>query len=116
MNYSNSSFQSQDLKSHPMRAISKSFTVNLPLFQETKKKINYENLSDFDAIFIIKSSDPDQMEVREELVEIPKGTKAKIQLKFSQVDQEIQKNYYLYIDRDGTEWECIEIVAVYSNN
>ena len=105
---------SESEKNHPLRSVGKSFTINLTICQENRKKINYENLSDNDSNFILTSSHPEFMAVRDAIIEIPKGTKSKIQLRFSSVFETQTSNYYLYIDRDGEEWECIEIIANYS--
>lgn len=101
-------------KNHPLRSVDKSFNINLTIGQENRKKINYENLSDNDSNFILTSSHPEFMAVRDAIIEVPKGTKSKIQLRFSSVFEPQTSSYYLYIDRDGEEWECIEIIANYS--
>ena len=96
-----------------MRKIDKSYNVRLPLAEEAKKKITYQNISDSDATFCIESSHPDFMSIKEPELLIEKGKKGKIQLRFAPVFNEDEKKYYLYVDKDGEPWECVEIIAEY---
>jgi hypothetical protein len=98
---------------HPKRNVDKSFTVKLPLASESKKKITYQNDSDSDAVFVVESSNPDFMSIKEPQINIEKGKKGKIQLRFEPVYNDEEKKYYLYVDRNGEPWECIEIIAEY---
>ena len=90
--------------------------MSLPLAVETKKKITYQNLSDADASFVVESSNPDFMDVKESEISIKKGMKGKIKLRFAPVFNDEEKKYYLYINRNGQPWECIEIIAEYQDN
>ena len=98
---------------HPLRKVDKSYNVKLPLAEESKKKITYQNMSQADAVFAVESSHPDFMSIKEEEMIIEKGKKAKIQLRFAPIFNDEEKKFYLYIDRDGEPWECIEIIAEY---
>lgn len=103
----------EDEVEHPLRTVDKSYNVKLPLAEETKKKITYQNMSDNDAIFTIVSSHPDFMNIKENEVSIEKGKKGKIQLRFAPIFNDEEKKFYLYIDKDDKPWECIEIIAEY---
>jgi hypothetical protein len=105
-------FEDQE-ENHPVRKVDKSFPVSLPLGEENRKKITYENNSSDDATFFIKSSHPELMSVKDEELVIRKAVKEKIQLRFAPMIEECEKKYYLYIDKDSSPWECIEIVAQY---
>ena len=98
---------------HPLRKVDKSYNVKLPLAEESKKKITYQNMSNADAVFAIESSHPDFMNVKEEEITIEKGKKGKIQLRFAPIFNDEEKKFYLYVDKDGEPWECIEIIAEY---
>ena len=119
--YDASDFEEEDPleeaeKVHPLREVNKSYNVSLPLAVETKKKITYQNLSDADASFVVESSNPDFMDVKESEISIKKGMKGKIKLRFAPVFNDEEKKYYLYINRNGQPWECIEIIAEYQDN
>ena len=98
---------------HPLHPVDKSFPVVLSLGEECRKKITYENASSSDAFFIIKSSEPELMSIKNEEMLIKRSQKDKIQLIFAPLLNECEKNYYLYINKDNSPWECIEIIAQY---
>lgn len=100
-------------ETHPLRKVDKSYPVNLPLGEETRKKITYENLSNEDTEFSIKTSHPDYMSIKEEYLMIRKNAKEKIQLRFAPIFTESERKFYIYIDKNSAPWECIEIVAEY---
>ena len=117
-NYSEGNQEEYDQEfeeTHPLRPINKSFEINLKVGTESKKKITYENISENNSQFIIKSSNPSLMSLKDEDLQINKGVKEKIQLIFAPIDSECVKKFYLYIDKDDEQWECLEIVVNYSN-
>ncbi|OMJ77792.1 hypothetical protein SteCoe_22542 [Stentor coeruleus] len=111
--YNESDFE-DDQGQHPLRPVDKSYNVQLPLNEECKKKITYQNIGDNAATFFIESSDPDYMSIKETEIYIEKGKKEKIQLRFAPMVSNDEKKFYLYIDRNGEPWECIEIVTEYT--
>lgn len=106
-------FEDQEEEVHPLRKVDKSYPVTLPLGQEVRKKITYENMSKEDTEFTITTSHPDYMSVKEDTLLIEKDRKEKIQLRFAPIFTENEKKYYIYIDKGSVPWECIEIVAQY---
>ncbi|CAG9334372.1 unnamed protein product [Blepharisma stoltei] len=98
---------------HPKREVTKSYNVDIPVGMPAKKKITYQNVNSNDSEFFILSSHPEFMAVKDEYVTIKRGMKEKFQLKFEPVDEPGERTYYLYIDRDGEPWECIQIKAEY---
>lgn len=108
--YNDADFE-EDHSQHPLRPIDKSYNVQLPLNEECKKKITYQNIGDNPATFFIESSHPDDMNIKETEIYIEKGKKGKIQLRFAPMMNSDEKRFYLYIDRNGKPWECIEIVT-----
>ena len=100
-------------QNHPLRPVDKSFPVSLFLGEECRKKISYENTSPSEALFTIKSSDPDLMSIKNEEILIKPSQKDKIQLSFAPLLNECEKKFYLYINKNNSPWECIEIVAQY---
>lgn len=117
-NYSEENQEEYDQEfeeTHPLRPINKSFEINLKVGVESRKKITYENISENDSKFIIKSSNPSLMFLKDEVLQINKGIKEKIQLIFTPIDSECEKKFYLYIEKDNEEWECLEIVVNYTN-
>ena len=106
-------FEENEEQHHPLRPADKSFPVTLILGEECRKKITYENASSSDALFIIKSSHPELMSIKDEEILIKRSTKDKIQLRFAPLLNECEKKYYIYITKDNLPWECIEIVATY---
>lgn len=111
--YEDSDFEEE--QAHPIRPIDKSYNVKLPIGEESKKKITYQNMGDSNATFLIGSSHPEYMSVKEADLHIEKGKKGKIQLRFAPMMNADEKKYYLYVDRNGQPWECIEIVAEYED-
>ncbi|OMJ75195.1 hypothetical protein SteCoe_25707 [Stentor coeruleus] len=111
--YEDSDFEEE--QAHPLRPIDKSYNVKLPLGEESKKKITYQNMSDSSSTFLIESSHPDYMSVKDSDLHIEKGKKGKIQLRFAPMMNADEKKYYLYVDRNGQPWECIEIIAEYED-
>ncbi|OMJ81809.1 hypothetical protein SteCoe_17628 [Stentor coeruleus] len=111
--YEDSDFEEE--QAHPLRPVDKSYNVKLPLGEESKKKITYQNMGDSNGTFLIESSHPDYMSVKEPDLHIEKGKKGKIQLRFAPMMNADEKKYYLYVDRNGQPWECIEIVAEYED-
>ena len=98
---------------HPIRAVTKSYDVTIPMGKYTNKKITYVNASDQTANFTLASSHPTEMEVREAALTIEPGAKGALKLQFNPVYEEITKHYYLYVDRDGQPWECFEFVITF---
>jgi hypothetical protein len=98
---------------HPIRAVTKSYDVTIPMGKYTNKKITYVNASDQIANFTLVSSNPTEMEVREAALTIEPGEKGALKLQFNPVYEEITKHYYLYVDRDGQPWECFEFVITF---
>ncbi|CAG9314682.1 unnamed protein product [Blepharisma stoltei] len=98
---------------HPKREVTKSYDVSIEITETVNKKITYQNQTDCDSKFFIVSSHPDLMEVKDETLEIIKGQRGKIQLIFKPIYENTKNSYYLYIDKDGEPWECIQINAQY---
>lgn len=98
---------------HPIREVTKSYDVTIPMGKYTNKKITYVNASDQIANFTLVSSHPTEMEVREAALTIEPGAKGALKLQFNPVYEEITKHYYLYVDRDSQPWECFEFVITF---
>lgn len=54
------------------------------------------------------------MTIKEDEVTIKEGAKGKFQLKFAPFMYKDEKAYYLYVDREGEPWECIQVIATYT--
>jgi hypothetical protein len=63
--------------------------------------------------FVLKSSDPANMIVKEKYVEIPAGMSGKLQLRFPPIHKNIEKVYYLNVDNKGKQWECFKFIVLY---
>eukprot|EP00359_Climacostomum_virens_P002697 CAMPEP_0204904116 /NCGR_PEP_ID=MMETSP1397-20131031/4671_1 /ASSEMBLY_ACC=CAM_ASM_000891 /TAXON_ID=49980 /ORGANISM="Climacostomum Climacostomum virens, Strain Stock W-24" /LENGTH=561 /DNA_ID=CAMNT_0052072853 /DNA_START=65 /DNA_END=1750 /DNA_ORIENTATION=+ len=95
------------------KKVTKSYSIKINLSQLVHKKIPYTNEESEDRVYEIKSSDPDLMDVKESVVEMPAGSHGKFKLTFAPVDEEMQKTFYLYVTSYGEVKECIEIKTKY---
>jgi len=97
------------------REVTKQFELQLKVGVDSSKKITYENKQDEAAVYMLTSSDPDIMEVKEPEVEIAGHDKGKFQLRFFAVDSPQTFIIYLYVDENDSPVECIEITAKFSD-
>jgi hypothetical protein len=107
-------YESEFDEEAPEREVTKTYEINLPINKTSSKKIPYLNKSDQDCEFTLLSSDPTGMNTKEATVLIPAQEKGKFQLKFAPQDTPCERRYLLYVDRNGEEWECMELIARYS--
>jgi len=110
--YASADFESEP--SHPLRPVTKSYTVEIPMGKYTNKKIAYVNSAPSKANFTLISSNPQEMQVKEASVSIEAGEKTPLKLQFNPVYEECEKTFYLYVDRDEEPCECFEFVVKFT--
>lgn len=104
----------------PKREITKTYTITLPVGVSSNKviatqKIGYTNKTDKEAEFYLWSSDPGLV-VKENIVIIAPGEKAKLKIKLEAVVSSQTKSFCINIDLHGEPWETIELVAIFEQN
>lgn len=110
--YASADFEEEP--SHPLRPVTKSYTVEIPMGKYTNKKIAYVNSGNSKANFTLISSDPQEMQVKEAKVSIDAGEKTPLKLQFNPVYEECEKTFYLYLDRDEEPCECFEFLVKFT--
>ena len=99
---------------HPLRPVTKSYNVEIPMGKYTNKKIAYVNSTTSKANLTLVSSHPDEMQVKEAETSIDAGEKAPLKLQFNPVYEECEKTFYLYLDRDDEPCECFEFIVKFT--
>ena len=99
---------------HPIRPVTKSYNVEIPMGKYTNKKISYVNTGENQANFRLISSHPQEMIVKEEEIMIEGGGKGPLKLQFNPVYEECEKTFYLYLDKGGLPCECFEFVVKFT--
>ena len=87
--------------------IHKQYDLELQVGLSINKKIAFENKDSKKHVFGLKSSDPEQMFIRQEKIEIPGNSKDKMRLKFFPIDSECTKKFVVFIKRGGKDHENI---------
>lgn len=117
--YSNESeeYESADFEeepTHPLRPVTKSYNVEIPMGKYTNKKIAYVNSTNSRANFTLVSSHPEEMQVKEAETSIDAGEKGPLKLQFVPVYEECEKTFYLYVDKDDEPCECFEFIVKFT--
>ena len=94
--------------------VSKTFNVELPLHRACNKKIAYTNPWDMAHTFIIRSSDPLNVRVKQPQLEIAPKTKSFIRLWFKAEHESVERQIELYVnDKNDQNEECICLNLTY---
>ena len=94
--------------------VSKTFNVELPLHQSCNKKIAYTNPWDMAHTFIIRSSDPLNVRVKQPQLNIAPKTKSFIRLWFKAEHEAVERQVELYVnDKNDQNEECICLNLTY---
>ena len=112
-NESDYSSSEESAEEKPKREVTKSYDLTLPVNQVSNKKITYQNKTSETSEFFLWSSEPQKMGLKDNIVVIQPEQKGKFQLRFNEVDFPHDQTYYLYVDRNGEPWECIQLNITY---
>jgi predicted Rdx family selenoprotein len=108
--YSDDGFEDEDFEN---AQVTKEYELSLPFDGLSNKKINYSNKSAKDCDFILFSSDPGNMIIKENHVVIFAGQVGKFQLRFPPVREPCKKVYWLKVTNFGQLWECFKFKVSY---
>lgn len=94
---------------HPLRPVTLSCEVAASANYPTSHAIEYKNKGAKQARFLLISSHTGIMRVRRAMVVVPSGAKGLFELELDSGGRTGERTLYLYVDREGAPWECIEV-------
>jgi hypothetical protein len=101
---------------HPLRPVTLACEVEAGAEGPTLHAIEYRNKGTKQAKYLLMSSNSEVMRVRKAMVVIPSGAKGLFEVELDSNGQCLVSTVYLYVDREGSAWECIELKVTFSPN
>lgn len=97
--------------------ISKTFNVELPLNQACNKKIAYMNPWDKPHVFLVRTSEPHTVKVKQPRIEIRPKSRAFIRLWFKEEKESVDRQVLLFInDQNDQNEECIRLKLTFDES
>ena len=98
---------------HPLRPVTLTCEVEASAEYPTLHAIEYKNKGMKVARFLLMSSNSEVMRVRKAMVAIGPGTKGLFEVELDSEGKACLHTVYLYVDREGSPWECIELKVTF---
>ena len=98
---------------HPLRPVTLACEVEAAADSPTLHAIEYRNRAGKQAKYLLMSSDSEVMRVRKAMVVIAAGAKGLFEVELDSNGHSFTATLYLYIDREGHPWECIELKVLF---
>lgn len=98
---------------HPLRPVTLACEVEAAAASPTLHAIEYRNKAGRQAKYLLMSSNSEVMRVRKAMVVIPPAAKGLFEVELDSNGRSFPATLYLYIDREGQPWECIELKVLF---